>query len=277
MTSKFRQTRHAAPPPLFHEADLRAPNALMLLLEGRAPWEYAAMLAALPWLKRLPRGDGHPVIVYPGLGAADITTVPLRSFLQDLGYSAYPWKQGFNFGPRRGVLDAVRQHVQRIAERHGEPVSLIGWSLGGLYAREMAKEFAPLARCVITLGSPFAGHPRATNAWRFYEMVSGQNVHDPALIAQLRSTPPVPTTSIYSRTDGVVAWQCSLNDESPLAENIEVRASHIGMGMNPLAMFAIADRLRQNPAQWQRFDVQGARRWFYKTTGMAPFAAASSS
>ena len=274
MTSKPRKSnKHAAPPPLFHEADLRAPNALMLLLEGRAPWEYAAMLAALPWLKRLPRGDGHPVIVFPGLGAADITTAPLRSFLQDLGYSPYPWKQGFNFGPRRGVLDAVRAHVQRIAERHGEPVSLIGWSLGGLYAREMAKEFPQLARCVITLGAPFAGHPRATNAWRFYEMVSGQNVHDPALIAQMRGTPPVPTTSIYSRTDGVVAWQCSLNDESPLAENIKVHASHIGMGMNPLAMFAIADRLRQEPKKWQRFDAQGARRWFYKTTGMAPFAA----
>jgi pimeloyl-ACP methyl ester carboxylesterase len=274
MTSKPRKPKkNAPPPPLFHEADLRAPNALMLLLEGRAPWEYAAMIAALPWLKRLPRGDGHPVIVYPGLGAADITTAPLRSFLQDLGYSAYPWKQGFNFGPRRGVLDAARQHVQRIAERHGEKVSLIGWSLGGLYAREMAKEFPKLARCVITLGSPFAGHPRATNAWRFYEMVSGQNVHDPALIAQLRGTPPVPTTSIYSRSDGVVAWQCSINDESPLAENIEVHASHIGMGMNPLAMYAIADRLRQEPEKWQRFDAQGARRWFYKTTGMAPFAA----
>ena len=95
------------------------------------------------------------------------------------------------------------------------------------------------------------------------------------LIATLREVPPVPTTSIYSRSDGIVAWQCSINDDSPLAENIEVHASHIGMGMNPLAMFAIADRLRQDPAQWQRFDAQGARRWFYKTTGMAPFAAVS--
>ncbi|HET9976970.1 MAG TPA: alpha/beta hydrolase [Burkholderiaceae bacterium] len=264
----------AEPPPLFHEADLRAPGALLLLLEGRAPWEYAAMLAALPWLKRLPRGDGHPVIVFPGLGAADLTTAPLRRFLTDLGYSAYPWKQGFNFGPRRGVLDAVRAHLQRIAERHDDRVSLVGWSLGGVYAREMAKEFPALARCVITLGSPFAGHPRATNAWRFYEMVSGQDIHDAELIEQIRGAPPVPTTSIYSKTDGVVAWQCSLNEASPLAENIEVHASHVGMGMNPLAMFAIADRLRQDPENWQRFDVQGARRWFFKTTGMAPFVAA---
>ena len=233
------------------------------------------MLAALPWLKRLPRGDGHPVIVFPGLGATDITTSPMRGFLQDMGYSAYPWKQGFNFGPRGGVIEAVRQYLQRIAERHDDKVSLVGWSLGGLYARELAKEFPALTRCVVTLGSPFAGHPRATNAWRFYQMVSGQDIHDPEMLEQIRGAPPVPTTSIYSKTDGVVAWQCSLMDDSPLAENIEVHASHIGMGMNPLALYAIADRLRQDPACWQRFDVQGARRWFYKTTGLAPFAAAS--
>jgi pimeloyl-ACP methyl ester carboxylesterase len=266
---------HEAPAPLFHEADVRAPNAFLVLLEGRAPWEWAAMVATLPWLKRLPRGDGHPVIVFPGLGATDITTAPLRGFLQDMGYSAYPWKQGFNFGPRRGVLDAVRDYVQRIAGRHDDKVSLIGWSLGGLYAREMAKEFPAISRCVVTLGSPFAGHPRATNAWRFYQMVSGQDIHDPELIEQIRGTPPVPTTSIYSKTDGVVAWQCSLNEDSPLSENIEVHASHIGMGMNPLALYAIADRLRQDPAHWRRFDVQGARRWFYKTTGLGPFAAAT--
>jgi pimeloyl-ACP methyl ester carboxylesterase len=172
------------------------------------------------------------------------------------------------------VLDAVRAHLKRTHERHGGKVSLIGWSLGGVYARELAKEFPKRVRCVVTLGSPFAGHPRATNAWRFYEMVSGQNVHDPKLIAQLRSAPPLPTTSIYSRSDGVVAWQCSMNDDAPLAENIEVHASHIGMGMNPLAMYAIADRLRQDPQHWQRFDTQGARRWFYKTTGAAPFTSA---
>ena len=274
MKPRFLRSRLPESPPLFHEADLQAPGPLLWLLEGRAPWELAALLAAMPWLRKLPKGDGHPVIVFPGLGATDVTTAPMRAFLQDLHYSAYPWKQGFNFGPRGGVLDAVRALVRRVADRHGEKVSLIGWSLGGLYAREMAKEFPALARCVITLGSPFAGHPRATNAWRVYEMVSGQNVHDPELIEQIRGTPPVPTTSIYSRTDGVVAWQCSLNEESPLAENIEVHASHIGMGMNPLALYAIADRLRQDPAHWKRFDAAGARRWFYRTTGHAPFGAA---
>jgi pimeloyl-ACP methyl ester carboxylesterase len=262
-------------PPAFHHDDLKAPGLLRLMLEGRAPWEYGALLAALPWLRRLPPGDGHPVIVYPGLGAHDLTTAPLRRFLQGLGYSAYPWKQGFNFGPRRGVLEAVREHLHRIVERHDAKASLLGWSLGGLYAREMAKEHPDLVRCVVTLGAPFAGHPRATNAWRFYQLVSGQDIHDPELIDQLRAPPPLPTTSIFSKTDGVVAWQCSLNDATALAENIEVHASHIGMGMNPLALYAIADRLRQDPAHWRRFDVRGARRWFFKTTGHAPLEAAT--
>ena len=255
--------------------DLKAPPPWLLMLEGRAPWEYAALVASSPWLRRLPQGDGHPVIVFPGLGASDFTTAPLRRLLESLGYSTYPWKQGFNLGPRGGVLDACRQQLRRTAERHGRKVSLVGWSLGGLYAREMAKELPDLARCVITLGTPFAGHPRATHAWRLYEMVSGQDVHDPELIEQIRGTPPVPTTSIFSKSDGVVAWQCSINDDAPLAENIEVHASHIGMGMNPLALYAVADRLRQDPVHWKRFDVHGARRWFYKTTGHAPLQAAS--
>lgn len=268
------RSRRPPVPPLFHEADLKAPAPWLMLMEGRAPWEYAALLAAMPWLRRLPAGDGHPVIVFPGLGAADMTTAPLRSLLEALGYSSYPWKQGFNFGPRDGVLEACRHLLRRTADRHGTKVSLVGWSLGGLYARELAKEMPELSRCVITLGTPFAGHPRATNAWRFYELVSGQDVHDAELIEQIRGLPPVPTTSIYSRTDGVVAWQCSINEDAPLAENIEVHASHIGMGMNPLALYAVADRLRQDPAHWQPFDARGARRWFYKTAGHAPLQVA---
>ncbi|HSW09186.1 esterase/lipase family protein [Aquabacterium sp.] len=274
MALNRRRKPAGAVPPAVEE--LQPPGPLQLMLEARAPWECAAMLAAMPWLRQLPVGDGHPVIVFPGLGATDFTTAPLRGFLSDRGYTAYPWKQGFNFGPRHGVLDALRDQVRHVADRHREKVSLIGWSLGGVYAREMAKEMPDKARCVITLGAPFSGHPRATNAWRFYQMVSGQNVEqDPEFIAQLRVPPPVPTTSIYSKTDGVVAWQCSLNDGEPHTENIEVHASHIGMGMNPLALYVIADRLMQDPARWQRFDLRGARRWFYKTTDHSPLQAAS--
>jgi pimeloyl-ACP methyl ester carboxylesterase len=260
----------AAPGPA---QPLRAPGPLLMLLEARAPWEYAAMLAAAPWLAKLPLGDGHPVVVFPGLGAGDITTVALRRFLRDRGYTPYPWKQGFNFGPRHGVLDACRAQVQQVAERHRSRVSLVGWSLGGVYAREIAKEQPQHARCVVTLGTPFTGHPRATNAWRLYEMVSGQSVHDPVLTEQLRTPPACPTTSIYSKSDGVVAWQCSINPQGPLTENIEVHASHVGMGMNPLALYALADRLAQDPQHWKPFDVRGARRWFFKTTHHSPMQA----
>ena len=263
------------PPPTDDERpDVQPPGPWLMLLEGRAPWELAALLAAMPWLRRLPPGDGHPVLVFPGLGASDVSTLPLRNFLRASGYTPYPWRQGFNFGPRQGLFAATRESVVQLAERHREPVSLIGWSLGGIYAREIAKELAAQVRCVITLGTPFSGHPRATNAWRLYELVSGQQADDDELLALIRQPPPVPTTSIYSKTDGVVAWRCSLNDpQHPLAENIEVHASHIGMGMNPLALYAIADRLAQDPAQWRRFDAQGARRWFYRTAHEGPLAA----
>lgn len=245
--------------------DLMPPSLKLMLLEARAPWEAMAMAAVSPWLSRMPSGDGHAVLVCPGLGASDLTTVALRRFLQRLGYQAHGWKQGLNLGPRDGVLEGCRERIQALHREHGGKISLIGWSLGGIYAREMAKEMPELVRDVITLGTPFTGHPKATNAWRFYQMVSGQQAHDEELLAEVRKPPPVPTTSIYSKTDGIVAWQCSIN---PLrhahTENIEVHSSHIGMGLNPMAMYAIADRLRQDPAHWKRFDVQGARRWFFK-------------
>jgi pimeloyl-ACP methyl ester carboxylesterase len=234
------------------------------MLEGRAPWEFAATVAAAPALKRAPRGDGHPVIVFPGLAASDITTLPLRHFLRERGYAPYPWEQGFNLGPRDGVVEACRAQLQTLADRHGEKVSLVGWSLGGAYARELAKELSSLVRCVVTLGSPFSGPPRATNAWRLFELLSGKSAHHEAERAQLHLPPPVPTTSVYSRTDGVVAWPCSLNPAQALTENVEVRSSHLGMGLNPFALYVVADRLAQDPSRWQPFQPPAAARWLFR-------------
>ncbi len=240
-----------------------APGALLLLLEGRAPLELAALVASAPWLRRVPRGDGHPVLVFPGMAANDLTTAPLRRFLRSLGYVSTPWRQGANFGPRRGVLQRCADDTRALADHHGEPVSLVGWSLGGLYARELAKQMPEIVRCVVTLGTPFSGPPSATHAWRLYQVLSGQRTHDPALAARLRQPPPVPTTSIYSRTDGIVSWRCSLNEPGPLTENIEVHASHIGMGLNPTALYALADRLAQPIGAWKPFEATGTRRWFF--------------
>lgn len=271
----IRQRRGVdAPPPSSspedaeHHAHLavRPPPAWMLLLEGRAPWELAATFAASPLLSRLPPGDGHPVVVYPGLAASDFSTAMLRRFLDERGYAVHAWGQGFNVGPRHGVLEQAQAQLEGVAQRHGRAVSLIGWSLGGVYARELAKLRPDLVRGVVTLGTPFAGHPRATNAWWLYERLSGHRAHhDPALLAQIRRAPPVPTTSVYSRTDGIVAWQCSLNEEAPHTENIEVSASHFGIGMNPLAWYVVADRLAQPHGDWRRFAVSGARRLFFRS------------
>ena len=254
------------PPVRPQPADIAAPGALLLALEGRAPWEFAASIVAAPWLRKLPMGDGHRVLVLPGLAANDLTTLPMRAFLKDRGYQPSPWDQGLNQGPRAGVLDALRARVRELFELDRKKISLVGWSLGGVYARELAKEMPAMIRCVITLGSPFAGPPQATNAWWLFERVSGHPEPDAEMQAALRVAPPVPTTSIYSRTDGIVAWQCSLNPPGALAENIEVHASHIGLGLNPLAMVAIVDRLAQDPKRWRRFDTHGLRRFFFKTS-----------
>ena len=242
---------------------LRPPGPLLLALEGRAPWEFGATLASWPMLRRVARGDGHCVVVFPGLGAPDLTTLPLRAFLADRGYDPHGWNLRFNFGPRKGVLERSLEHVRRLRRSSGRKVSLVGWSLGGVFAREIAKLLPQDVRCVVTLGSPFTGHPKANNAWRFYEMVSGHRLDDDVAVARVRETPPVPTTSIFSRTDGIVAWQCCLQPEERRAESIEVQASHLGIGAHPAAWFAVADRLRQPEGRWKRFHREGWRQWVF--------------
>jgi hypothetical protein len=141
-----------------------------------------------------------------------------------------------------------------VAERLGRKVSLIGWSLGGIYAREIARRRPAAVRQVITLGTPFAGSGEHTNVGWIYKLLSGHSPRiDPALTARLRATPPVPTTSIYSRTDGVVAWQACLEARGPRAENVEVEASHIGLVCHPKVWRVVADRLAQPEGHWQRY------------------------
>jgi esterase/lipase len=246
---------------------LKPPSRVLLALEGvRAMWEFGASVASLPVLAMAPRGDGHSVLIFPGLIADDLSTRPLRRYLRAQGYDTHGWGLSRNLGPRPGVLDACRQRIRDLREQSGRKVSLIGWSLGGIYAREMAKEMPRDVRCVITLGTPFRGSPRATNAWHVYEWASGETV-ETIDREQLERTPPVPTTSIYSRTDGVVAWQCSVERERRNVENIEVEASHIGLGVHPAVLYAVADRLAQPEGAWQPFDRDGGcpiRRFAYK-------------
>lgn len=238
--------------------NLRAPSLALLALEFRAPFEFGALLPAWPALQRAPSGDGHTVLVFPGLTASDATTYPLRGYLNSLGYRTQGWSQGFNFGPRAGVLEEARRSLARACDASGRKVSLIGWSLGGVYARELAKEMPKLVRCVITLGAPFAGPPKSTHAWRIYELTSGRDIEAGHAAADLPVAPPQPTTSIYSRSDGIVAWQGSVQQPHHAhTENVEVVASHIGLGLNPSTWWAVADRLAQREGEWRPFDRSG--------------------
>src|SRR5947208_10601365 len=190
---------------------LAPPSRTLMFLEGRAISELGAFLGALPLLSLAPNGDGHPVLVLPGLVASDTSTRPLRSFLKNRGYVVSGWRQGRNLGLRPGVQHAMTDLVKELNDTRGRKVSLVGWSLGGLYARQLAKLMPERVRSVITLGSPFAAGPKATNAWRVYEMASGRRAdkEDGRFGGSLAGTPPVPTTAIFSRTDGICACRAA--------------------------------------------------------------------
>lgn len=237
---------------------------LLLVLEGiRGTYEYGlAWMLNVPLRFISPTGDGHPVLIIPGLGAADGSTHYLRNFLDDLGYEAFPWGQGRNYGPRNGMEDMAKRLTDLVQSIYrdtgGQQVSLVGWSLGGIYAREIAKKCPDEVRQVITLGTPFKMMSLALPVEKFYEILSKDKSHkDPTIIGQLKEPPPVPFTSIYSKTDGVVPWQCSIEDPSPYVENIEIPyASHLGLGHNPMTMFVVANRLKQTKDNWVPFSTK---------------------
>lgn len=250
-------------PPSADTASIQAPGLRHLLMEARAPLELAASLAAAPWLLKAPRGDGHPVLVYPGFLASDSSTAPMRRLLQRLGHEVHGWGQGRNLGPRGDTLARALARIAQLHQQDGRRVSLVGWSLGGLYARELAKQVPDAVRCVVTLGSPFVGPLHANNAWRSYQWLHRGQTQAVPQAEELLVPPPMPTSSIYSRSDGIVAWRSSLQAAGEQAESIEVAASHLGLGVNPLALMALADRLAQPEGAWKPFARSGARRHLY--------------
>jgi pimeloyl-ACP methyl ester carboxylesterase len=249
-------TDRSQPPEI---SQLRPPGLGLLLAEMRGIFEFNASLLLSPLLMRAPKGDGHPVLTLPGFLASDLSMAPMRRYLKELGYDAHAWNMGRNIGGISRMRTALRERLAGIHESSGRKVSLVGWSLGGVYARDLALQAPQLVRYVVTLGSPFANDVRATNATRLYEALSGEAVdHDPELREAISGDLPVPTTSIYSRADGVVNWRTCLLRPSNAAENIEVYlASHVGLGVNPAALWAVADRLAQPEGQFRQFDRSG--------------------
>jgi pimeloyl-ACP methyl ester carboxylesterase len=238
----------APPVSLFAQEQVRAIGEYAV---GR--WRRRALL------HELPRGDGHPVLVLPGFLAPEFSTAPLRRFLRALGYDARGWKLGVNRGPSDAVRAGLDARLRYLYERHGRKVSLVGWSLGGIYARELARAHPDRVRCVITLATPFRDIT-ASHASRLIPLrPDGRSLHHAhELRAALRRPLPVPTTSIYSKTDGIVHWQGCLEEPGPGRENVEVACSHTGMGFHLGAYRVIADRLAQPEGGWRPY--RGATR-----------------
>jgi hypothetical protein len=229
---------------------------LYLTEPGRAVVEFGLHLATRPLThRRLPAGDGHPVLVLPGLLADDITTRPLRKVLTRLGYETYGWGLGRNIGPTAKCVTGLRDKIYEVTDRHGRPASVIGWSLGGIFARDLARRVPAEVRQVITLGSPFrlARHSQ-TRASKMFDRFSHLHVEERTLPLE-EDAPPLrmPATSIYSHLDGIVHWQTCLNPVADRCENIAVTASHLGLGHHPAAVWAIADRLAQAEGTWAPF------------------------
>ena len=228
---------------------------LYLSEPSRAAADYGLYLAARPLLPRLPHGDGHPVLVLPGLLADDVSTRILRRVLRRLDYRVHGWRLGRNLGPTAACVTGLRNRMDELADRYGRPVSLVGWSLGGIFARDIARRSPESVRQVITLGSPFRLERNSqSRATRVFERYSHLHVEHRTLPLESEAAPlPVPSTSIYSHFDGIVHWQTCLDTPGARCENIAVMASHLGLGHHPAAIWAIADRLAQPEGTWSPF------------------------
>jgi len=228
---------------------MRAPSRLLWLAEYRALWEAGFSISASPLLLGAPRGDGHPVLVLPGFLVGDLSTTMLRGYLKLLGYETHGWELGRNFGGIARMRVKLRERLTQISEQSARKVSVVGWSLGGVYARDLALAMPDAVRSVITLGSPFSRSPNASNISDVYEFVSGEGPWDNGEPTEhefdaIAGDLPMPATSIWSKVDGVVTWRSSVVEANAHAENIEViGASHIGLGANAAVLWAIADRL----------------------------------
>ena len=232
----------------------RAPPLSLLATEPLRA--FIELLSSKVSARAPPVGDGHAVVVFPGLGGAPFTTSQLRTYLKDSGFAPHCWGRGVNTGPEGDFdawLGALVEDVQKLHRETGRKVSLVGWSLGGIYAREIAKRCPQSVRQVITLGTPFAAMRGATHAETAYKLLNGDTAAQltPELEARLRACPPVPTTAIYSKSDGVVCWQGCMEKDTRRSESIEVCASHLGMTSHTDVLRIVAERLAQREGRWK--------------------------
>ncbi len=224
-------------------------------MEDRAPalrlWAAEALeipkllLSPLQRAVPIPPGQGQPVVVYPGYLTSDVSSIRLRRSLNAAGYHAHGWGLGQNRGAKPDLIDRLGDGLERLAQQHGQPAILIGWSLGGIFAREVAKNRAGSARLVITLGSPFSGNPRANNAWRLYEKLSGHPVDSPPIETDLRQKPPQRTIAVHSPIDGIVSQGSARGLAGESDRQVELAERHLSLARAPQGIRLIGQLLAE--------------------------------
>lgn len=240
------EEREAAAAP-----DLAKPPALLTAAEVvRAAVEFPSSWVLDTVVPARDEGDGRPVLVIPGFYGTDGLTGRLRGHLRRHGYHVHGWRLGRNVGLTDRLIDGLADRFAEIHARHGQPVSVVGWSFGGLLARWLAHQRPADVRQVLCLGSPWRAEGERTRSTAMFERARathGLSERARPMVEHLRGPVPVFTTAVWSKTDGVVSWRGCLVDEGPLSENIHVPSSHVGLVANPFALAVVADRLRQDP------------------------------
>ncbi|WP_281648732.1 alpha/beta hydrolase [Parendozoicomonas sp. Alg238-R29] len=250
-----------------HKQDvIKPPTKLDTAFDAlRAVKDIASFVSERSLLKRAPKGDGHTVMVLPGFLTSDPATSFIRNRLRKLGYNAQPWRLGLNLGPTtsRDIETLLLERVKELYVTSGHRISLLGWSLGGVLAREAARRHPEMIRQVITMASPVGGSLEHTSLWDLYLNTFGRDVIREELeekVKQIRQpVHGVPFTSIYTKEDGIVAWQIAQVEESDLSQNVKIKASHVGIIFNPRVLYVIADRLAQPDGEWHRLDESSQR------------------
>ena len=256
---------------LYEEFDVdkrsaRPPSLLNTLTElPRTLLEMGSLLATMPLLSTLPKGDHHPVLLIPGFMASDYSTMVMRHYLRQMGYEPLPWRLGRNTGRLQLLEGKLIPGFERLCRTHSRKISIIGQSLGGVYARELARRFPDNVRQVITLGSPFgtrkasSTNPLVAQLFRQQSGMTVEQMRDK--FPDMAIGPAVPSTAIFSRGDGVVNWRVCKEADGPVTESVEVFGSHCGMAFNPAIYLIVADRLSLREGEWREFDC-GKLGWF---------------
>ena len=224
---------------------VKRPSLLSTLREFGTPLEFLKFPFRTPELVTAPRGDGRSIVLLPGFTSPELAMQPLALYLKFLGYDASTWGLGINSGKVDALTRSFGARVEAMAERSSQPVTLIGWSLGGVIARETARLFEDSVREVITMGSPLIGGAKYTSVGKLYAIKEGMDIDAFEHEVHARNSVGLsqPLTAIYSKSDGVVGWQAARDVYNAHARNIEVRSTHFGLGTNAKVWRIVADTL----------------------------------